>query len=178
MTPAQLRSDPWATGPFCFVVAEVRLFERPVPCRGLQGFWPTTPKGQIGRSALARALADLAGVRVPSALTLQQPYAMAIAAGVKTVENRTWRREIPEAGLWTGLHAGKTLYGSPERSALLVRLWRRPPSEQHLWPEVPLWPDCPPLEQLPRGVMLGVMRISACLPYPTEQLDLAGGARG
>lgn len=31
--------DPWACGPFCWRVGEVRLLPRPVPCKGSQGFW-------------------------------------------------------------------------------------------------------------------------------------------
>jgi hypothetical protein len=35
----QCRAKPWARGPWCWLLAGARLFERPVPCRGQQGLW-------------------------------------------------------------------------------------------------------------------------------------------
>lgn len=35
----KLRSSPWLTGPFGWVLEEQRPFLEPVPCRGMQGIW-------------------------------------------------------------------------------------------------------------------------------------------
>lgn len=165
MTPAQLLADPWAFGPWCWIVGEVRLLPTPIPCRGMQGLWPN--QGIDPR----RAFVD-AGIPIPqSALTLQQPYATAIALGPKRVENRPWRRTIPPGGLWVGLHAGKGLYS---RASLLVRCWTAREEVEHGEP-FGLWPECPPLENMPRGAMLGAMHIRSIERYPDDG-PLFGGA--
>lgn len=184
MTPAELRADPWAFGPWCWVVDQVELFELPFPCRGMQGLWPV-------EGGMVEALDGLVGWDGPrardwSALTLLQPYASAIASGHKRIENRPWRRTIPPGGLWVGLHAGAALYDRFD-AVMPYRFCRRTREEQvrehvdhqlDVWrsPMAPVfgqpgWPDAPTSSELPRGVMLGAMHFTACLPYPTEETE-------
>lgn len=174
MTPADLRDDPWAFGPWCWVVDRVELLPEPVPCRGMQGLWP------VDDGAIARALWELVpDIRVWSALTLLQPYASAIAIGPKRIENRPWRRRIPAGGLWIGLHAGAALY-CPDEAVIPYRECGRPRAEQardyvegvlddwrEVWPlPSPHWTNAPTVAELPLGCMLGAIHIAAILPYP------------
>lgn len=172
MTPAELFDDPWAFGPWCWIVDRVELLPDQEPCRGMQGLWPLEDE-------MRRILSDLAGDPVYVGLTLLQPYASAIAAGVKRVENRPWRRPIPRGGLWVGLHAGASLY-IPEEEVQTFRACRRTRAAQARdWTEnvldewrappmrgEPHWPNAPTATELPLGCMLGAMRISAILRYP------------
>lgn len=48
------------------------------------------------------------------AITLWQPWASLIAAGVKTVETRSWRPPQKTTGRWVAIHAGKTVRGTGE----------------------------------------------------------------
>jgi hypothetical protein len=87
-------------------------------------------------------------------LTLIQPYASAIIAGPKRVENRSrpLRRKLtpleqrirpndPAGSQWVAIHAGK-------------RLWK------HVVPEMRrLWPECPDATDLPRNAVLGCARV-------------------
>lgn len=149
MRPEELLADTWAFGPWCWVVDEVRLLDRPIPCRGMQGLWPVTDR------ALVDALDAAAGDRRQwSALTLLQPYASAIAVGPKRIENRPWRRRVPPGGLWVGLHAGKQPY---DRAEDLVTLWR-----------VGVWPEVPRLADMPFGAMLGAVRVAEIVRHPNE----------
>ena len=96
------------------------------------------------------------------ALTLQQPFASAIAVGGKRDENRSRRivgRKV-QLPLWVGLHAGKTLY--PGTTTIDMR-------------EAGWW-QCPPLSDLPRGVMLGAMRIDVVYEYAAPPLGLTPSA--
>jgi hypothetical protein len=108
-------------------------------------------------------------------LTWQQPYASAVAAQVKKVENRPrCIVRVPAGGMWVGLHAGTTIY-----KAL------RPPagfpyesdSEDNarfidaLEAFEKLWPECNtahPFDfpELPRGVVLGAVHFAWDEPYP------------
>lgn len=161
MTPEQLRADPWAFGPWCWVVDRVESFGGdPRPCRGMQGLWP------IGHGELRDALFDLVGMDVRWGLTLLQPYASAIIAGPKRVENRPWRRMIPDNGLWVGLHAGKTLYGGPDAAEDMLDEWRDGPCS--LLPDTPHWPKAPCVAELPLGCMLGAVHIRQILRYSDE----------
>ena len=157
MTPDDLVLDPWALGPVCFVIDEVRCLPKPIPCRGAQGWWSFD-------SEMYAPLAELACAPLRRALTLQQPYASAIAVGPKRVENRTVGRRIPPQGLWVGLHAGKTLYRPESAHGRLAAWWNEELSE---WRRE-LWPDAPSVEALPFGAMLGVMHVAVCLRYPEE----------
>jgi hypothetical protein len=88
--------------------------------------------------------------RVLRCLTVLQPYASAIAAGVKGPENRTWPAPPALIGTWVGIHAGKRLYPAPDL---------RRDDFTHPLPGDPAWPDCPPLADLPRGAIVGVARL-------------------
>jgi hypothetical protein len=74
------------------------------------------------------------------ALTILEPSASAIGAGVKPWENRD---HLPpstiKVGDWIALHAGV----APWKRAALVRN---------------LWPDCPPDADLPFGLVIGAWR--------------------
>lgn len=160
MTPAEARANPWAFGPWCWVVAEVRCLPERVLCRGMPG---TFPLERIPRQFVS----TLAGRMVDAAISLQQPYASAVAAGVKPIENRTWRRVVPPEGLWLGLHAGRQDW--PNGGALLDQ-WR---SERD--PSRPRWTDAPLFAELPRGCLIGVIRVSAIHRYEEgEQARLLG----
>lgn len=165
-TPAELLADPWACGPFCWVISEVRLLATPMAARGMQGLWPVAPYQRPPLEALA-------GGPVAGALTVLEPYASAIARGPKRIENRSWSRSLSDGGMWVGLHAGKQLY---DNAGLLLQVWRRPSAEHHLWPEQPLWSEAPRVDQLHRGVLLGVMHVRIILPYPKRGAGVAPGS--
>lgn len=86
------------------------------------------------------------------ALTVRQPMAHAIAAGVKIHENRPRRMLAPERfPRWVALHAGQGYWPAPA--------WHQ------LWADY----DGPALRELPRGVILGVMRLDWMREYPTSR---------
>lgn len=150
MPPAELAQDPWAFGPWCFVIDDVRVLDAPIPARGMQGMWPLNEEHRTALSALCPM-----GTYVTTALTLLQPYASAIAYGPKRIENRPWRRTLPPQGLWVGLHAGVAWY-SP----------------------LPAW-FTGDTAKVPRA-LLGAMHFAECLRYPTPdvQAGLFGGSNG
>lgn len=78
------------------------------------------------------------------ALTIRQPFASAIMAGVKPVENRTWAPASQFIGERLYIHAGKTFWGGD-----LDGLTN-------------LWPDMP--DDLPRGVLLGHVLLLGVVP--------------
>ena len=76
------------------------------------------------------------------ALTIQQPWASAIMAGVKRVENRVWRTEY-RGPLW--IHAGKK--ADPSAADLLASAgWTVP-------------------DDLPHGALLGRVELIDVVPY-------------
>jgi hypothetical protein len=176
---SDLISDPWACGPFCWIIDDVDLLPDPIPCRGAQGLWHV---GEAMSAALSNAT-GLGKYRWWQALTVLQPYATAIALGPKRVENRLWRRRILPGGLWLGLHAGKALvcpdnwasdpYGRPraevaeEEAEDMLASWRDNAiaSRWHI-SDGPKWAEAPNLADMPRGAMLGAMHIAAIVPYP------------
>ena len=85
------------------------------------------------------------------AVTVLQPYASAIAAGVKPWENRPRPIRLDDGPIWLALHAGLKLYPSAE---IYQRAYRKSG----------VWPDAPDLAALPMGAILGVMRIDDCQP--------------
>lgn len=162
MTPVELLADPWAFGPWCWCIDEVRLFDRPRPARGMQGLWPLGEADWFACNNLALGLDPSTRLRhadgvVHSALTLLQPYASAIAIGQKRVENRPWRRTIGQDGSWFALHAGR---GDYPRADDLVEEWREPGG---------IWRDAPDLAAMPRGALLGVMHVARIARHPDAQ---------
>jgi hypothetical protein len=147
MRPEELRADPWAFGPWCWCIGAVRLLHQPVPHRGMNGLWPLSAEA---RAACWRELQ----IEVLSGLTIQQPYGSAVAAGLKRVENRSWRRHLAP-GTWLGLHVG---IAPVEDAEDFLDEWR----------ENGQWPDAPALRELPRGVLLGAFRVDAITRYPDE----------
>lgn len=41
--PPEWRDDPYANGPFCWVLSDIHRLETPVPCRGHLGLWVPMP---------------------------------------------------------------------------------------------------------------------------------------
>ena len=70
------------------------------------------------------------------ALTIHQPYASAILAGVKRVENRRWALKRPQ---WLALHAGRQVWRDPGVAVL--------------------WPEVPHRDALPLGAVLGAFEV-------------------
>src|SRR5258708_38096209 len=118
----------------------------------LAGDGPAVSGGRIESSACSRVRAggnDAAGTTEPNgiptesgggmkALSIQQPWAWAILAGVKTVENRTWR----------------TFHRGP----LLIHASKKP------WTgKADLLGHVPP-GKLPIGVLLGTVEVLDCVP--------------
>jgi hypothetical protein len=84
------------------------------------------------------------------AITVQQPYAWAIATGAKTVENRT--RSIPwasHAGQRVAIHAGKAWYDRAEHDPRIVDLGKRRSAA----------PDCAPMTVT--GAVVAVATLAA-----------------
>lgn len=72
------------------------------------------------------------------ALTVRQPFASAIVAGVKPGDNR--RRDAPLCvGQWIAIHAGATMHEDEARARSL-------------------WPECP--SDLPLGAIVGAARFA------------------
>jgi hypothetical protein len=151
---AQLFDNPWAFGPYCWMIDRVIALPEPVHVSGLQGLWPVKPP-------LLEQLRNLCpeASGLSTALTIKQPYASAILLGKKRVENRVWRRTLPAGGLWLGLHAASTLYPYTHD---LIREFRTK------GPHGALWPDVPSIDRLPLGKMLGIFHVSEILPFKRE----------
>ena len=75
------------------------------------------------------------------ALTIKQPFASAILAGAKKIENRTWSPPSALVGQWFAIHAAADRRDHPG--------WAR---VGHLWR---------PPDDLPRGAILGLVRLVA-----------------
>jgi hypothetical protein len=56
-TSPEAAGSPWAFGPWCYRVSDVLVLPQPVPCRGMQGWWPV-PAGVI--AAIAAQVRQLA----------------------------------------------------------------------------------------------------------------------
>jgi hypothetical protein len=89
------------------------------------------------------------------AISLKQPWAALVAAGLKTVEVRTWPTQ--RRG-WIFIHASKT------------------PDER---PEAWKWIDSPELQDLAadRGGVLGAAEITDCIEYDTAESFAADQSR-
>lgn len=48
----EILSSPWYTGPIGILLADVRVLTEPVPCRGMQGYWPVP--ADVEAAVLAR----------------------------------------------------------------------------------------------------------------------------
>jgi hypothetical protein len=177
---ADLLKDRWAFGPWCYTVAELFTLSAPLAIsRGMLGFWPL-------ETAVAATLHTLTGRAVNLGMTLQQPYASAIAYGPKRIENRPQRRSLPPEGLWVALHAGGTLYcpeqrlksatdaGDSQRSARYLYVHDLLDEWRHGFTAdgakcVPMWEDAPDsVAGLPLSCILGVMRLEGPNRYPDK----------
>lgn len=79
-------------------------------------------------------------------LTIRQPWATCIVEGPKRWENRSWRREVPDGGLFLALHAGLA------RTRLLE--WN---TAHEKWPGLAE-------SKTPTGAILGIARIDRIVP--------------
>ena len=112
------------------------------------------------------------GQRVPrpslKALTLWQPWATAIATGVKKYENRTWApaqlRAASPTPLWTALHASSKVDPALSHKVRGYRLRTYWSELADVWPGLPGRRDYP----WPRGI-LGLVRYDAAEPYEPGQ---------
>jgi hypothetical protein len=70
-----LKAHEYASGPWCFILKNVKRLRKPIPAKGALGFWNCSiaPRGPA------------------KALTIKQPWAELIALEMKRVENRSWR---------------------------------------------------------------------------------------
>lgn len=80
------------------------------------------------------------------ALTIHQPYAWAVAAGHKPVENRTWRPPLEAVGKLIGIHAG------------LANI-RKSTEAVAYWPKEAPFPFVPGGPTLTYGALIGVARL-------------------
>lgn len=78
------------------------------------------------------------------AVTIHQPWAWAVAAGHKPVENRTWRPPLEAVGRLVGIHAGLRPYSADEWDEVM-RAWN---SDEDM-----------PVEPLTVGALIGVARL-------------------
>lgn len=104
------------------------------------------------------------------ALTLWQPWASAIMAGVKPWENRPWAPrqllgETPEP-LWVALHASRRLQVGP---------WATWDDLADLWPRA-TWPS--QIGGLWPSGFLGLVRFDRAVAYPTPELEASPWAGG
>lgn len=80
------------------------------------------------------------------ALTVRQPYAGAIARGLKPVENRTWQLPAKYEGARVLIHAAASTYAAVGRLRVIEITGSEPDD---------LWPDT-------RGAILAVVTITGC----------------
>lgn len=91
-------------------------------------------------------------------LSVRQPFASALF-GPKPGENRTWRPswDVLRTGDWLAIHASVSLYVGAVR---MVNRWRAATSGGWKTDGWALWPECPPVRDLPRDAVLGVVRLA------------------
>jgi hypothetical protein len=82
-------------------------------------------------------------------LTILQPYASAIVAGVKAPETRLARAAQPDRHLGGHPRRGLALPGRQARGLHTIPLWDGPA----------MWPACRALADLPRGAIVCVARL-------------------
>lgn len=80
------------------------------------------------------------------ALTVRQPFALALVRGVKGWENRSWERDLSASGGWIWIHAGAAIHAQHQKAR-------------------GLWSDMPALATLTRSAIIGAVRIGRVLPY-------------
>lgn len=133
-----LATNRWATGPWCWHADRAVRLATPVPCRGaLSLWWLTEDQARLFDPAL----------RVRRALTVLQPYTSALVAGVKDIENRTWRPYLAPDEEWVAVHASKAPYPN---AVEVLEDWRHDGD----------WPDAPPLRSMPLGSIVGAVHLA------------------
>lgn len=93
-------------------------------------------------------------------LTIQQPWAWAIAIGNKPVENRTWRPPEKMLGQYLALHAGKEL-----------------DTEARAWMARVCGVNAPPDEELRCGAIIAVARLARVTSIADDADTLRGANR-
>ena len=102
------------------------------------------------------------------ALTIKQPFASAIMAGVKRVENRSWAPNLPPSGLWVAVHAAASFHPSGPELDALRSAWpaKKPPEARSSREDASTTrPRHVPqamrsLDAYPLGAILGLMHLS------------------
>lgn len=100
------------------------------------------------------------GIRLPTStadlrcISIKQPFASAIMARKKLVENRSWGPSIGGEGVWLVVHSSKdAVTESPNDE-----------HAKHLQQLRAVWPQMPPIGTLPTSSILGLMHISGVRP--------------
>lgn len=93
---------------------------------------------------------------------MQQPFAFAIMCGAKDIENRRRRLKLP-LPVYIAVHASMKQHPSPELGSI-EDVRERLKRQGH---------ELPPLEALPRGALLGLMRVGACDPPAPQRTGWA-----
>ena len=86
-----------------------------------------------------------------NALTVRQPFALALVRGVKPWENRSWSQDLSASDGWIWIHAGAATHAMHRAAA-------------------ELWPDMPELRGMVRSAIIGAVRIGDVRDYA----DVAG----
>ena len=110
--PVSEVDDPWACGPFCWRVGEVRLLPRPVPCKGSQGFW-----------ALRNARAAAEGRANPSGLSAE------VVEELHALTRRWSTGRPPSDGFYDFEGQGGRLFSRSSDTSFLAPRWRVPGPE-------------------------------------------------
>jgi hypothetical protein len=87
-------------------------------------------------------------------LSLWQPYAGLVVAGVKTIETRTWKWPYPVPS-WLVIHAAKSVH--PDLDRRLAYKMKR----------------VAPRLKIPIGAYLGIVRVDACRPLTPQDEEAA-----
>lgn len=88
------------------------------------------------------------------ALTVWNPWAWAIARGLKPIENRTWKPPTPLLGEWIAIHAGKKLDRDPDS----IASWRAMVEATEGRARPPL-PKTVSLGEMPASAIVAVARL-------------------
>lgn len=106
-----------------------------------------TERAAALKETAERILKPKAGLK---ALTIWQPWAWAVATGLKPVENREWEPPAEMVGQWIAIHAGKTFDDDALPNFLEVLAETMPAGQV---------PDVEWLRALPTSAVIGVGRL-------------------
>ena len=95
------------------------------------------------------------------ALTLWEPWASAIACGIKTIETRSWRAPASLVGQRIAIHSARRSFGINSETAEVVRAL---PLDAYR--TLGAYTKCDPEDgtYYPRGLVLCTATLAACIP--------------